>query len=150
MKVLERFHQYCLRHLLGIKWEYLTPATEVLQKAKSASISMRVMKNQMKWTDHLVRMGDDKLPKRIFYGELSEGKHPQHKPRERFKDNIKDNLRRMQINAESWESLANERDECLQFLTYTRALRNMRQAESLVQNSSVQLVSRISQTFPVI
>ena len=96
---------------MGIKWEYLTPDEEVLQKAKSASVSMRVVKNQMRWTGQLVRMGDERLPKRIFYGEISEGKRPQHKPRKRFKDNIKDSLRRMQINAESWEGMANERDE---------------------------------------
>ena len=111
VKVLESFHQYYLRHHLGIKWEYLTPDTEVLQKAKSASISMRVMKSHMRWTGHFVRMGDDRLPKRLFYGELSEGKYPQHKPRKRFNDNIKDNMGRMQINAESWESLANGRDK---------------------------------------
>ena len=78
IKVLERFHQYCLRHLLGIKWEYLTPDTEVLQKAKSTSISMHVMKNQMRRTGH------DRLPKRIFYGELSEGKRPQQRAKEKI------------------------------------------------------------------
>ena len=111
IKVFERFHQYCLRHLLGIKWEYLTPDTKVLQKASSTSISMPVIKIQMRWTGHLVRMGDNRLPKHIFHGEFSEGKHLQHKLRKRFKDNIKDNLQHMQINAESWESLANEHDE---------------------------------------
>ena len=74
IKYLERFHQYWLRHLLGIKWEYLTPDTEILEKAKSASISMRVMKNQMWWTGHLVRMGDDRLPKRIFMGSFVRAK----------------------------------------------------------------------------
>ena len=56
-------------------------------------------------------MGDDRFHKHISYGEFSEGKHLQHKPRKRFKDNIKDTLWCVQINAESWESLANECEE---------------------------------------
>ena len=71
IKLLERFHQHCLRHILQIKWESLTPDTVVLSKANTLSISAMVMKNQIRWAGHLVRMDESRVPKRLFYGELS-------------------------------------------------------------------------------
>ena len=109
IKSLERFHQNCFRHILSIKWQSCTPDTEVLSKAKCMSISARVIKSQMRWTGHLVRMDDSRLPKRLFYGELSSGKRPQHKPRKRFKDCVKANLKHMAIPVGSWEDSCGNR-----------------------------------------
>ena len=111
MKLLERFHQYCLRHILGIKWQSRTPDTVVLSKANLDSISAIVVRNQMRWAGHLVRMDDSRLPKQLFYGELSSGKRSQHKPKKRFKDNVKDNLKLMGIAEDNWEVLAADRDK---------------------------------------
>ena len=111
VKLLERFHQHCLRHVLGIKWQCRTPDTEVLSKANTMSISARLMKKQMRWAGHLVRMDDSRLPKQLFFGELSTGKRPRHKPRKRFRDNVKDNLKLMKISVANWEDLCLERDK---------------------------------------
>ena len=108
IKPLERFHQHSLRHILGIGWESHTPDTVVLEKV---SISMRVMKNQMRWAGHVVRMNDSRLPKQLFYGELSSGKRPPHKPRKRFQDNVKDNLKHMGLDTKEWENLALDSDQ---------------------------------------
>ena len=62
-----------------------------------------IMLNQMRWAGHIVRMGDDRLPKQLFYGELLAGKRPQHKPRKRFKDCVKNNLKVMQLGVGDWE-----------------------------------------------
>ena len=110
-KLLERFHQHCLRRVLSIKWESYTPDTDVLSKAKIESISAIVLRNQMRWAGHLVRMDDARLPKRLFYGELSIGRRPQHKPRKRFKDCVKDNLKLMGIEIDEWETATSDRDQ---------------------------------------
>ena len=68
IKVLERFHQNCLRRILGINWESLTPDTVVLERAYTTSIEKRIIMNQMRWAGHLVRMEDSRLPKQLFYG----------------------------------------------------------------------------------
>ena len=103
LKPLERFHQRCLRRILDIDWQSHTPDTEVLTMAGSTSIAARIMKNQMRWAGHLIRMDDSRLPKQLFFGELSVGKRPPVGPRKRFRDQVKSNLKRMKVSTESWE-----------------------------------------------
>ena len=111
IKLLERFHQQSLRRILNIKWISNTPDTIVLEKAGSSSIEKRIILDQMRWAGHIVRMEDYRLPKRLFYGELKRGKRPQHKPRKRFKDVIKDNLKVLNVDPDNWEELAKNRNE---------------------------------------
>lgn len=111
IKLLDRFHQQCLRHILGIKWENRVPDTEVLSKAKTVSIAAIVTRNQLRWAGHLVRLDDSRLPKQLLYGELASGKRPQHKPKKRFKDSVKESLKHFSIPVDNWESLTTERDE---------------------------------------
>ena len=74
------------------------------------------MKNQLRWAGHVVRMEDERIPKQLFYGELMTGKRPQHKPKKRFKDCIKNNLKAFKIPVENWETLAKSRTEWRQLL----------------------------------
>ena len=79
--------------------------------ANKPSIEMLIIRNQMRWAGHLVRMDDARLPKQIFYGELKDGKRPQQKPKKRFKDTIKMNLKQMSIDVSQWEVSASDRAE---------------------------------------
>ena len=74
------------------------------------------MKNQLRWAGHVVRMEDERIPKQLFYGELMTGKRPQHKPKKRFKDCIKNNLKAFKIPVENWETLSKSRTEWRQLL----------------------------------
>ena len=109
IKLLERFHQKCLRRILSIKWHTPTSDTEVLERAQCCSVATMILSNQMRWTGHVIRMGDERLPKQMFYGELTAGARPQHKPRKRYKDCIKVNLKRLRIHVDTWEKTAEDR-----------------------------------------
>ena len=109
LKWLERFHQKCLRRILNIKWQSITPDTVVLQRAGCLSIEAVILNEQMRWAGHVVRMQDDRLPKQLFYGELVNGKRPPHKPKKRYKDCVKNNLKVLGMDVGNWEKVAENR-----------------------------------------
>ena len=109
IKLLEKFNQRCLRNIIGIKWEDKRTNLSVLDQAEVTSIETLIVKNQLRWTGHVIRMGDERLPKQIFYSELSEGKRDVGGPKKRFKDNLKTNLKKCEINVTTWEEVAKDR-----------------------------------------
>ena len=82
VNLLESFRHNCIRRILNIEWRSYTPDIVVLER--KSRIEQRPILNQICWVGHVVRMGDGRLSKQLFYGELTRGKRPQHKPRKRF------------------------------------------------------------------
>ena len=77
LKSLERYHQRCLRRILNIKWQDRRTNSSVLEEANVTSIESYFIKNQLRWAGHLVRMPSSRLPKKILYGELTNGRRNQ-------------------------------------------------------------------------
>ena len=69
-KRLNHFHTSCLRKLLKIKWQDRIPDTEVLKRAGMQSVHTLLKLAQLSWTGHITKMPDERLPKKILYGEL--------------------------------------------------------------------------------
>ena len=69
-KRLNHFHTSCLRKLLEIKWQDRIPDTEVLKGAGMQSVHALLKLEQLRWTGHATRMPEERLPKKILYGEL--------------------------------------------------------------------------------
>ena len=103
IKILERFHQRCLRHILNKKWTSFIPDTEVFENSNIPSIENLIIKSQLKLSGHLVRMDDIRIPKQHFYGEISIGRRKQCKPKMRFKDRLKNNLKLSKMYVDNWE-----------------------------------------------
>ena len=95
--------------MLGIKWKAKIPDTEVLQRANAESLFSKLKKIQLRWAGHVVRMPDFRIPKAVFYSELSSGKRKVGAPKKRFKDALKMSLKDFNINPLTWESLAPNR-----------------------------------------
>ena len=73
-KRLNHFHTSCLRKLLKIKWQDRIPDTEVLKWAGMQSVHTLLKLAQFRWTGHVIKMPDKRLPKKILYGERQVGK----------------------------------------------------------------------------
>ena len=106
LKSLNSFHLKCLRKILKICWQDKVPDTEVLHRADMTSIHTLISKNQLRWSGHVVRMDDNRLPKRVFYGELATGKRTTGGQYKRYKDTLKASLKNFNINPDTWENLA--------------------------------------------
>ena len=109
---LNRFHLDSLRKILRIKWQDKIPDTEVLRLADLPSIHTILGKNQLRWSGHVSRMEDYRLPKRLFYGELSAGKRSVGGQYKRYKDTLKVTMKNFQIDPDNWEQAALDRPTC--------------------------------------
>ena len=64
---------------------------------------------QLRWTGHVTRMLDARLPKKILYGELQVGKRSHGVQKKRYKDTLKASFKDFNIPTESWEQIAQDR-----------------------------------------
>jgi hypothetical protein len=70
---------------------------------------VRVIKSRrMRWTGHVARMGEGRGVYRVLVGR-PEGKRPLGRPRHRWEDNIKMDLREIWIDGVNWIRLAQHR-----------------------------------------
>ena len=60
---------------------------------------------QQRWTGHVIRMSDERLSKKVFCGELQEGKRSQGGQKKRYKDTLKASLKDFDIPIGSWEKI---------------------------------------------
>ena len=99
----------CFRKLLRIQWFDHIPDTEVLERAESESIYALITRARLRWSGHVARMPDDRLPKRILYGELCSGRRSQGGQKKRYKDLLGETLDNCGIPRKEWDTLAQDR-----------------------------------------
>ena len=97
-----------LRKLLKIIWQDRIPDTEVLKRAGMQSIHTLLKLAQLRWTGHVTRMPEDRLPEKILYGELEMGKCSHGGQKKRYKDTLKASLKDFNKPTESWEQIAQD------------------------------------------
>ena len=64
---------------------------------------------QLRRTGHVIRMPDERLPKRILYRELQIGKRSYGGQKKRYKNTLKASLKDFNIPTESWEQITQYR-----------------------------------------
>ena len=106
--MLDAFHTRHLRHMyfMGINWQDKITNNEVLQSAKMEAMLTRA---QLRWVGHVQRMSDNRMPKQIFYSELSSSTRSTRGKRIATKDTLKQTLKMTGIDIETWHELAENR-----------------------------------------
>jgi hypothetical protein len=69
-----------------------------------------IKSRRMRWAGHVARTGEKRNAYRILVGN-SEGKRPLERPRRRWVDNIKMNLKETEWDGMDWIHLAQDRDQ---------------------------------------
>ena len=96
--------------ILHLKWQDRIPDTEVLERCNIQGIEAMLMRIQFRWSGHVSRMTDNRIPKQLLYGQLVSAKRSQGGQRKRYKDKLKANFRACGIDYKNWEALAMDRE----------------------------------------
>jgi hypothetical protein len=71
---------------------------------------IRMIKSRMRWVEHVARMGEKRNACRILVGK-PEGMRPLGRPRRRWVDNIKMDLREIRWDTVDWIDMAQDKDQ---------------------------------------
>jgi transcription termination factor 2 len=88
----------------------------------SPNIVRMIKSRRMRWAGHVARMGEGRVVYRFLAGR-SEGKRPLGRPRRRWKDNIKMDLREIGIDGANWIQLA---QHMVQWRAFVNTVMNLR------------------------
>ena len=67
-------YSICLRKVLRVTWKEHVPNQEILRSAELTGIEAMLNQAQLRWSGHVTRMDDSRLPKQLFHAELATGK----------------------------------------------------------------------------
>ena len=109
IKRLEAVQQRHLRRIMKIKWDDFVSDVEVLRRAGLESVEAGLAATQLRWTGHVVRMNEERIPKIALYGELARGSRKVGGQKLRYRDVVKRHLKAMDIEVGTWEELAADR-----------------------------------------
>ena len=108
LRCLEKFHQATLRRIARIKWHHKVTNYEVLQRCNICSLQSMIDSARLRWTGHVVRMSNDRIPKKLLYGRITTGisRRGNHNS---YLNSVKSTLRDCGINPACLEKLASNR-----------------------------------------
>ncbi|KAJ4435446.1 hypothetical protein ANN_18061 [Periplaneta americana] len=129
---LRVFENKVLRKIFGAKRDEVTGEwrklnnTELHALYSSPDIIRNIKFRRLRWAGHVARIGESRNAYRVLVGG-SEGKRPLGRPRRRWDDNIKMDLREVGYDDREWINLAQDRG---QWRAYVRAAMNLRSCRS--------------------
>jgi hypothetical protein len=111
---LRVFENRVLRRISGPKRDEVTGEWRKLHNElhilySSPNIIRQIKSRRMRWTGHVARMGKERNVYRVWMGK-PEGKRPLERPRHRWEDGIRMDLREMGWKSVDWIQMAQDRD----------------------------------------
>ena len=92
-----------LRKVIGIKWQDKVTNLEVLDKSGQKCIDTIIGMKRLKWLGHIERVDDQRIPKQVLYGESEMGKRKVGRPKLRYIDQIKSDMKTFNIDINTWQ-----------------------------------------------
>ena len=85
------------------------PNTAVLELCEISGIESFLVAAQFRWTGHVIRMSDFRIPKQMFYSQLASGSRSTGGQYKRYEDTLKANLKACDIAPNYLESSVSDR-----------------------------------------
>jgi hypothetical protein len=76
----------------------------------STDIIRQVKSRRMRWAGHVARMGEERKVYKVLVGKL-EGRRPLGRPKRRWEDGVRMDLREIGLGGMDWIRLAQDRDQ---------------------------------------
>ena len=83
---------------------------KVLKRVGLPTMEYLLIRKNLPWTGHLLRMSTDRLSMHVLFSQLPDGQRPRGRPRLRYIDTIKIKLKKRDIDTNAWKSLTLQRD----------------------------------------
>ena len=100
---VKKLHAFMMRHLrsiLHLTWNNMVTNKEILDRTGLPPVEDLLVQKNLRWTGHLMRMPQNRLPRQILFSQLPVGQRKRGKLR--FKDTIKRNLKLRNLELNSW------------------------------------------------
>ena len=107
-----KLNSYMMRHLryiLKIRWWQHISNSKILEQTGLPSMYDILRQRTLRWTGHVCRMNDDRLPKQILFSQLREGSRSIGRPKLRFKGTVKRSLKDLSISTTGWQTMTQDR-----------------------------------------
>ena len=88
---VKKLHAFMMRHLgsiMRITWMDKVTNKEIFERTGLPSMEDLLIRKNLRWTGHLMRMSPDRLPKQVLYSQMSSDHRKRGRPRLPFKDTI--------------------------------------------------------------
>ena len=83
--------------------------SKILSRAALPSIYTLLKQRRLPWLGRVRRMSDSRIPKVLLYCELSNGSRARGRPKLRYKDVIKNDMKQTGIDIGTWEEISFDR-----------------------------------------
>ena len=87
------------------------PHNDIMRRTNCERVEATLSRRTLRWVGHMIRMPDERLPKRVLFSELKEGTRRPGGQKKRYKDHIKTTLKACDIDPNHLENLAAERSQ---------------------------------------
>jgi hypothetical protein len=115
---LRVFENRVLRRIFGPRNDEVTGEWRKLHNEElhnlysSPDILRQVKSKRMRWAGHVARMGEERKVYKVLVGK-PEGKTPLGRPRCRWEDGVRIDLREFGLGDVDWIRMAQDRDRCV-------------------------------------
>ena len=99
-----------IQTILGVRWWQKVPQIELFSKANITPVEHLLVQRQLRWLRHIIRLPDNRLPRQLLCGELSQGQRSVGRPKKWFSAYIRITLQKCNIQPLHLEASASDRD----------------------------------------